>query len=74
MPTTPLVSLPPTFLLLARTEPGLKVFLPTLEMFLQSKERLPAQLEESTVISVADTLGNVCKQAADPVRLRLISE
>lgn len=55
-------------------EPGLKVFLPTLEMFLQSKERLPAQLEGSTVISVADTLGNVCKQAADPVRLRLISE
>ena len=68
MPATPRMPLPHLFSTLAKMDPSSKNFLPTLDLFLQSKEerKLLAQLEGPTAVYAANILDMVRNQAAVP--------
>jgi hypothetical protein len=68
MLATPQMPLPRLFSTLAKMDPSSKDFLPTLDLFLRSKEEreLLVQLEGSTAVYAANILDMVRSQAAVP--------
>lgn len=74
MPVPPPVPpLSPLFLALERMEPSSEAFLPTLELFLQSKEehKLLEQLEGSAATHAADVLEKARNRESSLVKLGL---